>query len=945
VDRGRWTVHRASDSAYGQYNSGESILKGKCTVADKLKLDRRSFLKSAAGAMGAVTLAERGTAEVAGQEPHPAQQPTETAQDRAEPDRSYPRQFRGRQLKMISFPLGGVAAGSIGLGGRGQLVDWEMFNRPNKGFRPLYSFPAIWAQVEGGKPVARVLESRIQPPYAGPDGLGSSNVPGLGRLESATFTGEYPLARIDFEDRSLPVKVSLDAFSPFIPHEPDDSGLPVAILRYSVTNPGHTAARVSIAFSIENPVTTKREADDDARQKLDEGRRNDYRTEQGIAGLVMRNSALAADDPMAGELVLAATVNGAEVSHWEGWPAGRWWNAPLHFWDQFSRSGNLGAQPDEHNMVGVLCLQRTVPAGQTMSFEFFLGWRFANRTPDWMGWAAPEGEGKTVIGNAYAVRFKDAWEAVSYTAAHLPDLEARTRTFVNALRESTLPAAVKEGASANLSTLATTTCFRTADGEFHAFEGSGDNSGCCFGNCTHVWNYETATAFLFPQYARSLRRNAFGYSMDDAGAMRFREYLPVGKERFGYAAADGQMGQIIHAWIDWKISGDRALLESMWPRVKKAIEFAWVPGGWDANRDGVMEGVQHNTYDVEFYGPNPMCGIYYLGALRAAEEMARAMGDTASADTYKSLFEKGSKWTDDNLFNGEFYVQKVRGFKKEDIAKNLRGDMGTDNTETPEYQVGGGCLADQLIGQYLAEIGGMGPLVSPENIRRTLRSIYKYNYKPTLADHENVERTYALNEEAAVVVCDYGKAERPHIPFPYYAEAWTGQEYLVASLMMNWDMVNEGIECVENIRARYDGEKRNPWDEPECGHHYARAMSSWSTIVSLSGFVYDGPRAAVLAVPRMPHDNFKCFWSTGTGWGTFSLRKQNGSTQFSIKVLKGSLACRSCEIAATGATARIELGGQSLAYQASSNGERLVVTLNQTQRLAANDELRITVRR
>jgi hypothetical protein len=459
-----------------------------------------------------------------------------------------------------------------------------------------------------------------------------------------------------------------------------------------------------------------------------------------------------------------------------------------------------------------------------------------------------------------------------------------------------------------------------------------------------VWNYETATAFLFPSFARSLRRNAFGYSMDDAGAMHFRQLLPPGKARFGYAAADGQMGQIIHAWLDWKISGDQALLESTWPRVKKAIEFAWVPGGWDANRDGVMEGVQHNTYDVEFYGPNPLCGIYYLGALRAAEEMARAMGDTASADTYKSLFEKGSKWTDDNLFNGEFYVQKVRGFRKDEIAKNLRGDMGAENTETPEYQVGGGCLADQLIGQYLAEIGGMGPLVSPDNIRRTLRSIYKYNYKPTLTDHENVERTYALNEEAAVVVCDYGKAERPYIPFPYYAEAWTGQEYLVASLMMNWDMVNEGIECVENIRARYDGEKRNPWDEPECGHHYARAMSSWSTVVALSGFVYDGARAAVLAVPRMPRDRFKCFWSTGTGWGTFSLRKQNSSTLFSIQVLKGTLACHSCEIAAMGTTASIEKGGKTLANHVSRNGERVVVTLDDTQHLAANDEMRITVR-
>ncbi len=908
-------------------------------MTEKLRLDRRNFLKQAAGAVGAATQAGNLHTLAEGQAAHDGQERKE-----AHADQNYPRRFRGRQLRMISFPLGGVAAGSIGLGGRGQLVDWEIFNRPNKGFRPLYAFPAIWAQAGGQKPVARVLESRILPPYEGQDGLGSGNVAGLSRLEAATFTGEYPLAHIEFEDRSLPVKVELDAFSPFIPHEPDDSGLPVAILRYRVTNPGHEAATVGIAFSIENPVTTKEEKDDDARQKSDEGRRNEYRAGNGIAGLTMSNAALAADDPMMGELVLAARVDGgAEVSHWEGWPAGRWWNAPLHFWDQFAKSGELGAQPEPHNMVGVLCLKRTIAAGQTASFEFFLGWRFANRTPDWMGWDAPKGEGKTVVGNFYAARFKSAWEAVDYTAKHLRELEVRTRKFANAMRASTLPAAVKEAASANLSTLATTTCFRTADGEFHAWEGSDDTAGCCFGNCTHVWNYETATAFLFPSFARSLRRSAFGYSMDDAGAMHFRQLLPEGKGRSGYAAADGQMGQIIHAWLDWKISGDDELLRSTWPRAKKALEFAWVPGGWDANRDGVMEGVQHNTYDVEFYGPNPMCGIYYLGGLRAGEEMARAAGDAESADTYRKLFEKGSQWIDANLFNGEFYVQKVRGFLKDEIANNLRSDMGSENTETPEYQVGGGCLADQLIGQYLAEVGGMGPLVAPENIRKTLRSIYKYNYKPTLKDHDNVERTYALNEEAAVMVCDYGKAERPHIPFPYYAEAWTGQEYLVAALMMNWGMVREGVECVENIRARYDGEKRNPWDEPECGHHYARALSSWSTVIALSGFLYDGVNNAVVAVPRLQRDNFECFWSTGTGWGTFSERRQAGRTEFVLKVLNGKLACRSCEIAAAGTVASVESLGRLVTNQVERRAERMVVTLAQTTTLAANDEIRITV--
>ena len=145
------------------------------------------------------------------------------------------------------------------------------------------------------------------------------------------------------------------------------------------------------------------------------------------------------------------------------------------------------------------------------------------------------------------------------------------------------------------------------------------------------------------------------------------------------------------------------------------------------------------------------------------------------------------------------------------------------------------------MGQYLADAGGLGPLVSTKNIRTTLKSIYRYNHKPTLATHDNVERTYALNDEAAVVVCDYGKAERPHIPFPYFAEAWTGLEYTIASLMMSWDMVEEGVEILRNVRQRHDGEKRNPWDEAECGHHYARAMSSWSTILAMSGFFTMAP--------------------------------------------------------------------------------------------------------
>lgn len=270
--------------------------------------------------------------------------------------------------------------------------------------------------------------------------------------------------------------------------------------------------------------------------------------------------------------------------------------------------------------------------------------------------------------------------------------------------------------------------------------------------------------------------------------------------------------------------------------------------------------------------------------------------------------------------------------------------MGAENSETPEYQVGSGCLIDQLVGQYLVDVGGMGPLVSQEHIRTTLRSIYQYNHKRSLADHDNVERTYALNDEAAVVVCDYGKAERPHIPFPYYAEAWTGLEYTVAALMLSWGMADEGIEIVQNTRLRFDGEKRNPWDEAECGHHYARAMSSWSAFMSLSGFIYDGTKAAVTATPKISHAGFNCFWATGTGWGTFSYRTQANGTYFGMKVLAGSLRCRSFEISASGLKAAVQYNGRVLPNQVERHEEHVVVGLRDILDLPVGSELQIEVR-
>jgi uncharacterized protein (DUF608 family) len=276
--------------------------------------------------------------------------------------------------------------------------------------------------------------------------------------------------------------------------------------------------------------------------------------------------------------------------------------------------------------------------------------------------------------------------------------------------------------------------------------------------------------------------------------------------------------------------------------------------------------------------------------------MARAVGETGAADDYHRLFESGSKWIDANLFNGEYYIQKIQGAAKDKIAKDLLSTMGADNTEKPDFQVGEGCLVDQLVGQYVADFAGLGNLLDAAHIRKTLASIYKYNYKRSLYDHESVQRIFALNDEAALIICDYGKVKRPKVPFSYFAEVMTGFEYSAAVLMLWHGMVKEGIECIENIRRRYDGERRNPWDEAECGHHYARAMASWSAIVALSGFRYSAPKHRIEVAPKIDTTPFRSFWSTGAGWGTFTIEPKDNASQFTLRVAEGRLVASSLEV-------------------------------------------------
>ena len=575
---------------------------------------------------------------------------------------------------------------------------------------------------------------------------------------------------------------------------------------------------------------------------------------------------------------------------------------------------------------------------------FILAWHFPNRTPARCGWRAPEGHEHDLLGNHYCVRFRDAWSAARDLGSNLPALERRSKAFTDAMRQSTLPPAVLDAAMSNLSTLRTNTCFRSADGRFYGFEGCAGQSGCCFGNCTHVWNYEQATAFVFPALARSMRESELGFNTDDDGCMSFREFLPTGIERLGKAAADGQMGSLMRLYRDWQLSGDSTWLQKLWPKAKKALEFAWIPNGWDGDRDGVMEGVQHNTYDIEFYGPNPMCGVWYLGALRAGALMAAAVGDQEAAREYDELYQRGSRWIDENLFNGEYYVQKVRPHPASVIPASLVSNAAglVQTAQAPPFQVGDGCLIDQLVGQYFAHVCGLGHLLKPANVRAAIDSVFRYNFKRSLADHESLQRVYALNDEAAMLICTFPKGNRPAVPFWFFSETMTGFEYQAAVHLIYEGHSRQGLEVIDAIRDRYDGERRNPWNEAECGHHYSRAMASWAAVLALSGFRYSAIDRSLSFQPALTRSTFRCFWSTPAAWGVYSQIAAKGSVRSRIEVREGKLELSRLDVNGAGAAVRAELEGRRLDVAAQAQSHRVLLKFVTPVRIGQGEALNVT---
>jgi non-lysosomal glucosylceramidase len=787
------------------------------------------------------------------------------------PQRSYPA-----DASQAGFLLGGIGTGSITLDAAGRLKDWEIFNRPAKGNNIHYTFFSIWAQEQGGKPVAKVLQSKMNPPYAQTHGYHSGAVAGLPRMDHSTLTGEYPFARIGFEDSQLPVQVELEAFTPFIPLNADESGIPGAIFRYKVTNRSEVPVNVTIAGSMPN-LAGFTGYDVFENMLFEEVGVNIFRDQGTVRGIHFTSPELSPQHLRYGSMSLMTTDE--SVTTKATWLTGSWWDGIQDFWDDFAADGRLEPEsvsdatgsafgPQTRLRAGSLGIVHTLGPSEEKLFEFALTWHFPNRVRSWDEDAA----GEQVERNYYSTIFRDAWHAGEHLLTELGRLEQGTKDFHKALFGSTYPDYVLDSLSSTITVLRSPTCFRIADGTFLGWEGCHDTKGSCEGTCTHVWNYAQTAAFLFPELEESARRVEFLLETDDEGLMAFRSWQVFGKPKYKMLpATDGQMGTIIRLYREWKLSGNTDFLREVWSKAVKALDFAFVH--WDSDGDFVLDSQQHNTYDIEFYGPSSLTNSMFYAALKAAAEMAEHLGEHALALKYRTVWEQGSRKMDELLWGDEYYIQQI------------------DDVDRHRYQYGMGCLSDQVFGQLLAHVAGLGYILPEEHVRQAVRSVYEYNFRTDFTEHHNTQRTFALEREKGLILCSWPNGGRPKLPFVYSDEVWSGIEYQVAAHLIYEGYVNEGLTMVKAVRERYDGYRRNPWDEVECGHHYARSTASWAVLLALSGFKYDMVEGWISFTPVIRKDDFSTFWSTGKAWGVYRQHQdpQTGELNWEIEVLYGSL--------------------------------------------------------
>ena len=797
--------------------------------------------------------------------------------------------YKNKNIDHIAFPMGGIGAGMMCLEGTGSINHVSLWNEMRFNHQPNI-FASIFSQEE--PKTAKVLEGQVpKHKYYGPIGTGNGGRNtnyGLPRFKSAEFENKFPFGIVNLEDNDLPIKCKITGWSPFIPGDSKNSSLPVTGIEYSFENESVNNLNLIFSYHIENFISKNK------------SKNSIYPIENGIHiqsdeienGIPYRQLRIIVDDP--NSVIDCAWFRGdwfdTKTILWNNISNGMIPNASVHKEGAASDGGSIyvpfSLKPNESKQISLkICWYTT---NTDFNYENIIN--FDNNLKNDCCIQNDKSNTKNHI-PWYCGQFNNISSLQKYWLSNYDDLKDESINFTECFFSMTLPKEVVDAVSSNLSILKSPTVQRQTDGKLWAWEGCFDDGGCCAGSCTHVWNYAQALPHLFPDLERSLRDTEFFFNQNDKGHQDFRAQLPISQNTHVFhSAVDGQLGGIMKIYRDWRISGNNDWIKEYWEKIESSINYSI--NTWDPNNLGVLTEPQHNTYDIEFWGPNGMCTTFYLGALKAVIEIGQFLNK--NIDKYIKLYKKGQNYLDNELWNGEYYIQNIT---KVDTNNNSPLEASSLKTtysreaksllenEGPKYQYGKGCLSDGILGSWMAKVSNLDNFLNQDNEKKNLLSIFEYNFKNTLINHANPQRpTYALGDDGGLLLCTWPKGGELSLPFVYSDEVWTGIEYAVASHLMFLGETEKGLEIVKTCRKRYDGSVRNPFDEYECGHWYARAMSSYSLLQGLTGIYFDAVNKNLYINPRIEGD-FISFLSVDGGFGHVGIKNNKPF----IKMFKGNL--------------------------------------------------------
>lgn len=565
-------------------------------------------------------------------------------------NRAFNDTYKGQYLSRVAFPIGGMGAGMICLEGSGAISHVSVYNKPD-----MFNEPTMFAaiSVKGLEHGAKILEGPIPDWKVFGRTRAANGSPrtsyGFPRFDCAEFDARFPFGTVHLEDEDIPLDISITGWSPFIPLDKDNSSLPCGALEYRFVNTGSIEIEAMFSFNTFNFMSRP-------------GCKNTVLPVSN--GFVLSNKGSETEPHLKGDFAVFNMDNATVVDHC--WFRGTWYDPMSITWKHIENVEPRETAPVEQDAPGAsLFVPVKLEPGEEKVVRLMLSW-YAPGSDLRTGEMPHEREMCDPASGCcespyfkpwYASRFKNITEVTSYWLSNYDNLKRQTELFTGAFYNSTLPAEVLEAVAANLTILKSPTVLRQHDGKLWCWEGCMDARGCCAGSCTHVWNYAQAIPHLFPSLERSLRETEFIFSQNEAGHQTFRSAIPIREQEHRFhAAADGQLGGIMKLHREWIISGDDQWLEKMYPLAKRSLDYCIQE--WDPRATGTLEEPHHNTYDIEFWGPNGMCTSFYLGALKALSLMGNYLGEEVSR--YEELLEKGVKVMEEELFDGEYFIHDIR---------------------------------------------------------------------------------------------------------------------------------------------------------------------------------------------------------------------------------------------------------------------------------------------